>query len=203
MVNVPKVPGVPALPSYSANNISLLVADVTFAINSLFGPQWGIFLDGAQAFPYQSILDFDYKQDFPISDYQVEEGGFQSYDKVTLPFDVKVRVVSGGSESEREALLTAVHDAAATLDLFDVVSPERTYVGCNITHFDYKRSSSSGVGIIIIDIWFTEVRESATATFANTQQPGVAGQQNTGSVTAQPAGQAINQNFDNETWSLQ
>src|SRR5215469_5882183 len=33
-----------------------------------------------------SFVDVEYKQDWPISDYPVEQGGFQSYDKVRLPF---------------------------------------------------------------------------------------------------------------------
>lgn len=203
MPNIPNVPGVPPLSSYSANNIALLVADVATALNSLFGSQWGIYLNGLQAFDYQSIVDFDYKQDWPTADYPIEEGGFQSYDKVELPFDVKVRVVSGGSESDRQSLLDSVHAAAGTLDLFDVVTPEKTYTGCNISHIDYKRSAGSGVGMIMIDIWFIEIRESATANFANTQSPVNAGQVNTGNVSPQAPSQEIDKNFDNGTWRLQ
>jgi hypothetical protein len=186
MPNVPNVPGVPPLSSYSANNIPLLIADVATVVSFLVGPQWGIYLDGVQAFPYNSIIDFDYKQDWPVSDYQVEDGGFQSYDKVQLPFDVRVRVASGGTEFQREALLTAVQAAANTLDLFDVVTPEATYSSCNITHIDYKRMAHNGVGVMIIDIWFIEIRVTSTSTFSNTQQPTVAGTQNTGSVAAVP-----------------
>lgn len=183
MADVPNLPGVPALISYAANDVALLVADVISAVGALFGSQWGIFLDGAQAFDYNSVVDFNYKQDWPISDYQLEDGAFQSYDKVQLPFDVKVRVASGGSESEREALLTSVMAAANTLDLYDVVTPEQTYSSCNITHIDFARTATNGVGMIVIDIWFIEIRITSTSTFSNTQQPGVAGQQNSGNVS--------------------
>lgn len=204
MPNVPNVPGVPPLSSYAPNNIALLFADVTFALSSLFGSQWGIFdASGLQAFNYQSIVDFDYKQDWPTSDYPIEEGGFQSYDKVELPFDVKVRVVSGGSEGERQALLDSVHAAAGTLDLFTVVTPEKTYASCNISHIDYKRSAASGVGMIMIDIWFIEIRESATANFTTTQSPANAGQVNTGNVSPQEPSGEITRNFNNGTWRLQ
>ena len=102
MPDIPNLPGVPPLSSFSTDNLVLLFADVVSAIlDFLGGPQWGIFLDGVPAFDYNSIVDFDFKQDWPISDYQVEDGGFQSYDKVQLPFDVRVRVSSGGSEFER------------------------------------------------------------------------------------------------------
>jgi hypothetical protein len=183
MPDVPQLPGVPDLSSYSVSDIVLLAADIATSIfGGSFGSPWGIFLDGEQAFEYNSVVDFDYKQDFPVSDYQVEDGGFQSYDKVQLPFDVKVRVASGGAESDREALLNSVLGAANGLDLYDVVTPEYTFSSCNITHVDFKRTATNGVGLIVIDIWFVEIRVTSTSTFSNTQQPDVAGQQNTGSV---------------------
>jgi hypothetical protein len=193
MLDIPNVPGVPSLPSYSANNVALLVADgiAAFAL-SQFTSGWGIFYHDIpiQAFPYNSIVDFDYKQDFPVSDYQQEDGGFQSYDKVQLPFDVKVRVASGGTEIERQALLISVIAAANTLNLFDVQTPEFIYQNCCITHFDYKRQSHNGVGMIVIDIWFIEIRITSTATLSTTQTPAVAGNQSVGNVapTSFPTG---------------
>lgn len=197
MPDIPNVPGVPSLSGYANNVMSLLVSDVLSAISSFFfgSSQWGIFLDGAQAFDYNSVVDFDYKQDWPVSDYQLEDGAFQSYDKVQLPFDVKVRVVSGGSESDRESCLSSVLAAANTLELYDVVTPEQTFSSCNITHVDFKRSSSNGVGMIVMDIWFIEIRITSTSTFSNTQQPGAAGQQSTGNVSPITPNQQVQQDF--------
>jgi hypothetical protein len=184
MADIPNLPGVPSLPSYSTDSLGLLFED---AVSFLFGgngvPSWGIFLDGEQAFAYTSVIDFDYKRDYTVSDYQVEDGGFQSYDKVQLPFDVKVRVVSGGAESDRQDLLNSVDAASNSLDLYDVVTPEMTYSSCNISHYDYKRTATNGVGMIVIDIWFVEIRVTSTSTFSSTQNPTTSGQQNTGSVS--------------------
>ena len=202
-IDIPNVPGVPVLPSYSANDVVLLVSDVVSALFGLNSDQWGIFLDGAQAFPYNSIVDFDYKQDWPVSDYPVEDGGFQSYDKVQLPFDVRMRVASGGTDIERQDLLNSIRDGANTLDLYDVVTPEITFSNCNITHIDWRRQSHNGVGLIIVDIWFVEIRITSTATFSNTKGPEVAGQQNTGSVSAQAPNQQIQQDFDSGNATVQ
>jgi len=195
MANVPNVPGVPALPSYSGIGTVLLIADVISAISTfLFGTGWGIYTeDGIQAFSYDSVLDFDFKQDWPVSDAPQEEGAFVSYDKVQMPFDVRVRVTSGGSTAERQNLLTSVLAASNSLELFDVVTPEMTFVSCNITHVDFKRTSTNGVGNITIDIWFVQIRVTSTANFTNTQQPGAAGQQNTGSVSPQNPSRQIQQ----------
>lgn len=197
MPDVPNLPGVPPLSSYAPNNTVLAFADAIASLILGSGPQWGIFLNGDQAFDYNSIVDFDYKQDFPVSDYQLEDGAFQSYDKVQLPFDVKVRVASGSSASDREALLSSVRAAANTLDLYDVVTPEQVYSSCNITHIDFKRTSNNGVGLIIIDIWFIEIRITSTSTFSSTQQPSVAGQQNSGNVSPATPDQQAQANLTN------
>ncbi len=193
MADVPRVPGVPALPSYGVSNVVLLVADAVSLFNAIAGSRWGIFLGGRQAFEYNSVVDFDYKQDWPISDYPVEEGAFLSYNKVQLPWDVRLRVTSGGSESERQNLINAVEAAANTLNRYELVTPEKVYPSACITHCDYKRTNLNGAGLILMDIWFLQIRVTSTATFTNTKAPGAAGQQNTGSVAPQAPSAAIQQ----------
>lgn len=185
MPAVPNVPGVPALTSYLSSVPTLLIADLISTI-SFQAPRWGIFLNGVPALPMiQSIATFEYKQDWSIADYPVEDGAFQSYDKVQLPFDVRVRVASGSSAAERQALLDAVDVIANSLDLYDVVTPEKIYRSVNISHYDFRRTAQNGVGMIVIDLWFQEIRVTSTAAFSNTQQPANAGQQSNGNVQAQ------------------
>jgi hypothetical protein len=188
MADIPDVPGVPALSSFSASPVVLLTEDAIASVLDFFvgGPQWGIFLNGAQAFPYNSVVDFDFKGDSTVADEPIEEGSFVSYDKVQHPFDVRVRVASGPGESDRQALLVAARAAKDDLNLYTVVTPEDTYSSANITHVDWKRSAENGVGVVVVDFWFQEIRQSATSTFSNTQSPTVAGQQSGGNVSAQP-----------------
>jgi hypothetical protein len=185
MPNVPNVPGVPPLTSYIANTIAIVAQDLISLFIPPAAPQWGLFLDGASVVTANSVASFEYKQDWPISDYPVEEGGFQSYDKVQLPFDVRVRFVSGGSEFDRQSLLDSVDAAANTLDLYDVLTPEALYESCSITHYDYQRTAVNGVGMIVVDVWLVQIRVTSTATFTNTQSPGTAGQQGLGNVQTQ------------------
>lgn len=186
MPNVPNVPGVPNLSSYAGAAVTLLVAD---AVSLLFGGlanPWGVYLDGAKAFDYDSFNALGFRKENVIADYQVEgEGGasgFMSYDKVALPFECRVRLVVGGSEARREALLSQVAEAQEDLELYDIVTPERLYRNCNILRHNYERTASEGVGLIKIDITFQEIRSSEVTAFSNTQQPGSAGQQGLGNV---------------------
>lgn len=211
MPQVPNVPGVPPLSSYATYQTVLLTADVALNVFQALQPQWGLYKDGnpvlvsslpallglggvtgainsisnvfgVNTFSSFSIVDFEYKQNWTVSDYPVEDGGFQSYDKVQLPFDIRLRVAAGGTKSNRQALLTIVDALTNTLDLYDVVTPEKVYKSCNIDHYDYNRKSQSGVGLIIVDLWLRQIRVTATATTQSAQQPYAQGQQNTGNV---------------------
>lgn len=135
-----------------------------------------------------STIDFEYRQDWPISDYPQENGAFQSYDKVQLPYDVRVKLASGGSDSARQAFLSSCLSVANSLALFDVVTPEMPFTSCSVSHIEWRRQAQSGVTLIMVDMWFKQIRITSTATFGNTASPTVAGQQNIGTVQGQEGG---------------
>lgn len=194
MPNVPNLPGVPALSGYLDGVLTLLVAD---ALSLVLGqPQalWNIFLDGEQAFDFRSIAAFGYKQEWSIATYPTDDGGFFSYDKVQNPFECHLRITSGGTEEERQDLIAAVEAAGNTLNLYDIVTPEKIYEQCNVARIGYDRSAEKGAGMIVIDVAFQEIRTSEAAQFSNTQQPGSAGQQGVGNV--QPQGATSNTFID-------
>lgn len=204
MPNVPNLPGVPALSSYlSLPSPGLLIGLVSSLSQGLQPLLWGIysqfgvpiiasalsplssFLTGGQVLNF-SVLDFEYKQDWSLSNYPVEQGGFQSYDKVQLPFDVRMRIAAGGAESNRVSLLALVESIANTTALYNVVTPEQVFLNCNVSHFDFKRTSTNGLGILIIDIWLLEIRETSTSIFSNTASPVDTGQFGGGNVQPIP-----------------
>ena len=204
MADIPNVDGVPSLASYAANDIVLLVEDLFSLIFGSSEPQWGIFLDGEAVIAADSTISFEYKQDTPVSDYPVEDGGFQSYDKVQLPGDIRMRFTAGGSVSNRANFLASIDAVMNTTDLYDVLTPEQVYLGYNFSHRDInKRTASNGVGLIAVDLWLTEIRVTSTATFTNTQQPGDSGQQNTGNQQPQTPPSDVQQNFSSGDWQVQ
>jgi hypothetical protein len=204
MANVFNLPGVPALPSFlSTPSPGLLIGAISSLAPGLQPSLWGIYSQfgipiiasalsplsnlilGGAVLNF-SVIDFEYKQDWSISTYQVEQGGFQSYDKVQMPFDVRMRVAAGGSVSNRTSLLTLVQSIANTAALYNVVTPEEVYLSCNVSHFDYKRTSINGLGVLIVDIWLLEVRVTSNSIFSNTASPTDTGQSSTGNVQAVP-----------------
>lgn len=200
MPQVPNVPGVPALDSYSDNDVALLFADVVDAIfGILFPEQWGIFLDGVPVLVYDNQVSFEYVQDWKISTYPVEQGSFQSYDKVQLPSEIRCRFSAGASTTNRQAMLQSIDDVMNTTDLYDVVTPETVFLGYNFTHRDYSRTAER-VGLVQIDVVLTEVLETATAQFQDTLNPAVAGQVGLGNVSAGPTSGSLQSSIQDGGW---
>ena len=150
------------------------------------GPQWGIFDDsGNPVVEPDSILGFEYRVDFRVSDYPVEDGGFGSYDKVSLPYGVKIAMTKGGSDSDRSDFLNAVQAALVSLNLYTVVTPEISYANANIVHYDYARQSRAGATLLLVDVWLEEIRVTGTAQTSNTAAPSGADPVQGGTVSPQ------------------
>ena len=187
---------------------------VATEIVSVIVPQWGIYLNGSPVIQpsnvvtqaLQSVLplasplaaifgitlpiaasfvDMDYKQDWPVSDYPVEQGAFQSYDKVQMPFDIPVRLAFSGAAVQRQQFLSVINTMANSLNLYDVYTPEGAYTSCSVNHVEFHRDATR-VSMIVVDVWFEQIRQTSTATFQNTQSPASAGTQANGPVSAVP-----------------
>lgn len=220
MPNVPNVPGVPTLSSYGAGIVTLVTSTV---LSPLFGPSkniWGLFDQNNNAVVVASnVVTMDFRQDFTIADYPIEGGiaaggaasSFLSYDKVTVPFEVKLRFSQGGGASaianlaselgvqlpsffgaagtgltQRQAFLNQIEAISGTTQLFNAVTPEKVYPNVNVVHYDYHRAAEQ-VGIIVVDIWCQEVLLTEAAEFSNTQAPNGASPVSNGTTQAGPS----------------
>jgi len=188
--DVPNVPGVPPLLrdplADPATVVQLLTGDVVGLISSLNAPQWGLFQNGDPVVTSDSVVTMEYKQDWAVADFPIEQGSFASYDKVDLPYDVKFRFACGGSISDRQTFLDSIAAIAGTLDVYDGVTPEEVYPNLNVTHYDYSRSNSN-VGLLIVDVWCIQIRDDVTQSFSNTQAPSGADPVSNGTVQPTPA----------------
>ena len=161
--------------------LQLMTADTFQYFSNVFQDQWGIFQNGIPVVVADTVTSFEYRQEWVLSDFPLEGGAFQSYDKVYVPYDARFRFVSGGSEANRAALLSSVQAIAGNLTLYDAASPEAIYLSCNIRHFDYRRTSTRGVGLIEVDVWLEQVNVGNSPA-NNTAQPSGADPVNDGSV---------------------
>ena len=175
-----------------ANQTGLLIADGVLVLNKLFSNAvWGIYLGAKLQFNPDSMKSFDYIQATKISDYPQELGAFQSYNKVGTPFEVRIELTKGGNQRERSAFLDAIEKAAASLDLYDVITPEKKYVSMNIERYNVRRTATEGAGLITVDLWFMQVRVSAETAFTNSKKPSGMAVQSDGTVQSQTPTPAV------------
>lgn len=174
-INVPNLPGVPPLVNRLASALpQLLTADVVNA-GALFQSRWGLFsTGGAPVITFDTFVSIDFRKGWVLADFPLEQGAFQSYDKVQTPFDVRIKFASGGTLQNRESLLQSVDAIAGDLNLYTVVTPEAVYNNVNVQHYDYRRTATNGNGLITIELWLLEVRTASggSPTNANTDANG-------------------------------
>lgn len=186
--DVPALPGVPAIPR-SLLNVAAGVAAVASAFipASLFGVQWALLdSNGNPVLQPDSFVNFEYKEEHKIPNYPIEQGSFQSYNKVALPFDCRVVVSCGGNGMmSKEEFLNAIESLISSLTLVQIVTPNKTYQNCNLIHVDYRRESTRGVSLILAQLWFQEVR-IAQQTVPPTAEPSGTSTINNGAVSPVP-----------------
>lgn len=199
--NVPIAPGVPSLPRLPGAVpavVQLLVSDALGLLGAFGNPVWGLFLDGEAVVTAESVFSFDFKKSAQISSFPVENGGFESYNKVQKPYDVRLRFVTGGTPADRQELIESAEAAVNSLDLMTAVTPEAVYPNVNPTHMDYRRTSVNGVGLIVVDLFCEEVRVQASSTFttntSSTSSTGATGT-NANPVAGTNANQAVASRF--------
>lgn len=188
--NVPFAPGVPPV-----NRSPLFPADdqdepqLTSSgkeTNADAAKQWGLFTqDGQPAAPADNVIAVEVALEARISDYPVEKGGFGSYNKVQVPFDIRLVMSRGGSVEDRQDFLKAVQDAWQSTDLFNVVTPECVYLDVNVVTVRETRAADRGMGLLTLEIGLRKVRQTAKLVFSQTQDPASADAVNDGSVQTQ------------------
>ena len=171
--------------SNTYNSVSMVISDIKIFLNMFSGSKWGIYKGNQPILTPDSIVGVDFKKDFRVSDYPQEKGGFQSYNKVELPFDCHVSMTKGGTESERADFLNQVRSLAGTLDLYSIVTPEILYDSASLTHYVYRRRSQTGAGLLTVDLHLQEIRVTVTST-TTTASPDGATSKNGGTAQTYP-----------------
>lgn len=115
-----------------------------------------------------SFIDFGFRQEWSVMNAPTEAGGFANYNKVNNPAETSIRVTKGGSLRERTEFLQKLDEIARSLQLYKIVTPERTVPVCNISRYEVTRKGANGAYFLNeVDIFFTEIRV-VTSEYTNT-----------------------------------
>lgn len=156
---------------------------------------WGIFdKDGMRVLTPDSIVSIERGLEYRISDYPTEEGGFQSYNKVATPFEVRLTMAKGGTVEERTSFLNDLDQIHASLDRYDVSTPEKVYAGVNVTRVSQARTTQSGASMAVVEVLLQEVRQTvsvAYSTATSNDPPSLESQASPGAANASATPKAV------------
>lgn len=141
-----------------------------------------------------NVLSLEWRGEERISDFPVQNGQFVSFNKVAVPYDLRMVVTCQGLNLVQEALasVTQILDQAlgqlglafgqpmsrdaflrqldamlASTDLYNVVTPDKVYQNVNLVSYNHSKKSDEGGTLIIAELLFREVRESVSASYSN------------------------------------
>lgn len=171
---VPRAPGVPPVLRKHGALITAGVMLVKDSVKALLGApsNWGIYKDGKPVIIADSVFAMDFRREWYLANYPIEKGNFASYNKVAIPFDTRVVLTRGGTKADRTEFLTNIEAVAASLELYDIVTPEYTYSSANIARYDYQRTAQNGATLLTVTIFLQEIRTTATSQFSTTELAG-------------------------------
>lgn len=162
--DVPNVIGVPALRRQLTGKqfATLLLSRVlqSIALKKISRPNvWGLYNAAGIAIVADSVFSVDFKAESKVTEVPLQRGGFAQYNKVMMPEQEIIRLIKTGTDDARNAFLRAIDKAQKSTDLYHVVTPERVYLDANIEAYDYRRTSSEGVSMLIVDIRLKQIRQ--------------------------------------------
>ena len=152
--------------------------------------QWGIFSStGKAVLDVDSVIAFENATDYTISNFPVEGGKFESYNKVQVPYNLRIVVTKSGKDIDRMNFQKALDDLCASTDFFTVVTSDKTYSPVNPIGYNFQRNAQQGLSMLTVEIRCMQVRVDTAIAFSNSKEPSGAATVNDGPVqtTAPPA----------------
>lgn len=152
---------------------------------------------GAPVIVPDSIQVFGYKNTADISDYPIEQGSFNTFNKVRVPRNIRVLMACGGLNfaqqveqsvdqlvnaaigttlgqgMQRSAFCDSLDAMIASLDEYNIVTPDKTYANFNCISVSYDRTARSGAGMIKAECIFREIIPATQPVYSQGGTPNV------------------------------
>lgn len=161
------IDGLPDIPGFKWLEVSGLDALIgfggAFAINMIFGNQWGVFSQfGVPILLADTVYSVKYSNSSEVSSAPVERGSFTDYNKVQNPYKASVTMIRGGGNATmRGAFIAQLEAISRSTLLYHVVTPEYVHTNATIVGYDYVREPQNGARMIAATIELQEIRESS------------------------------------------
>lgn len=114
-----------------------------------------------------SIVDFGFQKEWSVTSAPTQNGSFVDYNRVNNAFEIRVRMTKGRDENTRAEFIKEI-EALDSTQLYDIITPEKTYTNCNIIRFEISRRGEKGAfWLSEVDLYFREIR-TVTSKYTNT-----------------------------------
>ena len=184
--DVPDTDGVPPVIRSRLREVTAIASIITAdsaGVTQKAESQWGIYdTSGSRVLVADSIQSFEIAAESRAASYPIEGGGFESYNKVQMPFPVRLEMAKVGKKAERAAFLNKIEEMRRSTDLFDVMTPEKTYLNVTLTRYNIVRNSDTGPQRLLVQVVMEEIREEAQVQFTNELTPSTLTTPSTGAV---------------------
>jgi hypothetical protein len=85
---------------------------------------------------------------------------------------------NGNGAQTRDDFLSAADDLRESLDTVVITTPDAIYDSVNLVHYDYRRESKQGVSLLLLQLWFQEIRVDQSGQTQTAQPDGMDPSQN-------------------------
>ena len=190
--DIPRVPGSPAIPrspsspTSESSGLSFLKGALFDIFQSAIAQRWGIYdqfgnalgtsnifvdtlgtiVSDVVGLSVQSTSSISYIKETRISDFPIEQGSFASFNKAELPANPSVILAVGSNELVRAAFLKEIDAACKSTGLYNILTPEITYMNYSIEKYNYRRESMRGCTLLLVELYLKEIRQ-VSAQFSN------------------------------------
>ena len=115
-----------------------------------------------------SIYRMGHTQEYSLPTNPVQMGSFSNFNKVGSPYEIELRMTKTGTLSERAFFLDDLERISNSVELYRVVTPERTYQPVNISGYQVVREGAKGAYFFAeVDVRMVEIRQ-VTAQYSST-----------------------------------
>lgn len=141
-------------------------------LNSMLAPTYALLdRNGNKLIQPDGPGEFEMKADANISNYPVEDGGFQSYNKVVNPEELTITLLCGGQgPMSRERFLARCRELKNGTDIVTLVTPDQVYRSVVCTGMGYSKRAVNGATLLTVTLPFKEVRDGASSTYAKAKR---------------------------------
>lgn len=121
--------------------------------------QWAILSeDGTSFVAFDSVIDFDIKNESKVLTSPIEKDSFAAYNKVETPLDIYVTLGFQGDMSAQAQALSTLDKYIKETTVVSLVTPTATYLNLTVESYTFKRSSESGMTLLAPEVHLLEVR---------------------------------------------